>query len=77
MESMKLKFDTLKAHTLPIVALFKGKNKRVEIDTRQDHQTDYDLIEKKIPEHTDQTCATEPLTERAEILRSQRPWPEK
>ena len=73
MESMKLKFDTLKAHTLPIVALFKGKNKWFEIDTRQDRQTVYALVEENLTDYTDQTCATKPHAKRTEILLGLRP----
>lgn len=74
-ESMKLRFDTFKAETLPTVELFKSKNKCFEIDTSQDRQTVYDLVLKQLAEYTDKNLAAKPLTERAEILLGLRPYP--
>lgn len=65
---MKLRFDTFKTETLPIVELFKTRNKCVEIDTSQDRQTVYDLLKHKLAEYTDQKFTAQPLTERAEML---------
>ena len=74
-ESMKLRFDTFKAETLPTVELFKGKNKCVEIDTSQDRQAVYNLVTTNLAEYTDKEFATKPLTERAEILLGLKPYP--
>ena len=74
-ESMKLRFDTFKADTLPIVELFKSKNKCVEVDTSLDRQAVYALVVSNLAEHTNKTLATKPLTERAEILLGLRPYP--
>ncbi len=74
-ESIKLRFDTFKAETLPIVELFKSKGKCVEIDTSLDRQTVYSLVVESLGEHTDQTCADKPLNERAEMLLGLRPFP--
>ncbi|NCF84897.1 MAG: AAA family ATPase [Verrucomicrobiaceae bacterium] len=74
-ESMKLRFDTFKAETLPTVELFKGKSKCVEIDTRQDRQAVYNLVTSNLAEYTDKEFATKPLTERAEILLGLKPYP--
>ena len=41
---MKLRFDTFKAETLPIVELFKSKNKCVEVDTSQDRQAVFAIV---------------------------------
>ena len=76
-ESMKLRFDTFKAETLPTVELFKGKNKCVEIDTSQDRQAVYNLVTTNLAEYTDKALADKPLTERAEILLGLRPYPKK
>jgi len=76
-ESMKLRFDTFKTETLPIVELFKAKGKCVEIDTSQDRQAVYDLVKEQLAEHTDSELADKPLTERAEILLGLRPYPKK
>ncbi|NCF94028.1 MAG: AAA family ATPase [Verrucomicrobiaceae bacterium] len=74
-ESMKLRFDTFKAETLPTVELFKGKSKCVEIDTSQDRQAVYNLVTSNLAEYTDKEFATKPLTERAEILLGLKPYP--
>ena len=74
-ESVKQRFDTFKAETLPTVELFKSKNKCVEIDTSQDRQDVYDLIVDNLAEHTDPALAAQPLTERSEILLGLRPYP--
>jgi len=76
-KSMKLRFDTFKAETLPTVELFKSKNKCVEVDTSQDRQAVYALVVNNLAEYTDKTFAAKPLTERAEILLGLRPYPSK
>ncbi len=76
-ESMKLRFDTFKAETLPTLELFRGKNKVVEIDASQDRTTVYDLVKENLAEHTDAGLAAQPLTERAEILLGLRPYPKR
>ena len=74
-ESVKLRFDTFKAETLPIVELFKSENRCVEIDTSQDRQAVYALLESNLGEYTDPSLANKPLTERAEMLLGLRPYP--
>ena len=74
-ESIKLRFDTFKAETLPTVELFKSKNKCVEVDTSLDRQAVYALVEKNLAQHTDRSLAAQPLTERAEMLLGLRPFP--
>ena len=56
-ESMKLRFDTFKAETLPTVEFFKSKNKCVEIDTSQDRQAVYEHVVSELAEYTDQKYA--------------------
>jgi len=75
LKSLKQRFDTFKAETLPTVELFKGKNKCVEIDTSQSRQAVYNLVTTNLAEHTDSQLASNPLTERAEILLGLRPYP--
>lgn len=74
-ESVKLRFDTFKAETLPIVELFKSKNLCVEIDTSQDRQTVYGLVSSNLAEHTQKPFIDQALTERAEMLLGLRPYP--
>jgi UMP-CMP kinase len=76
-ESMKLRFDTFKAETLPTVELFKSKDRCVEVDTSQDRQAVYALVGSNLAEYTDRKFAAKPLTERAEILLGLRPYPKK
>lgn len=74
-ESLKLRFDTFKAETLPTVDYFKSQNKCVEVDTSQDRQTVYALVRHHLADYTDSELAAQPLTERAEILLGLRPYP--
>ena len=74
-ESMKLRFETFNAETLPIVELFKNKNKCIEIDTSQDRQAVYALVSSNLAEHTDSEFAVKPLTENSEILLGLKPYP--
>lgn len=76
-ESVKLRFDTFKSETLPIVELFRSKNLCVEIDTSQERQTVYNTFSHNLAEHTEQEFAAKPLTERAEMLLGLRPYPSK
>ncbi len=77
LESMKLRFDTFKAETLPTVEFFKSKNKCVELNTGQDRQAVYTLVKEALAEHTDVELASQELSERAEILLGLRPYPKK
>ena len=74
-ESLKQRFDTFKAETLPIVELFRSGHKCVEIDTSQDRQAVYAMVRTNLAEHTDVSLADRPLTERAEMLLGLRPFP--
>ncbi|QDV26511.1 nucleoside monophosphate kinase [Aureliella helgolandensis] len=73
--SLKLRFDTFKAETLPTVEFFKSKGKCIEIDTSQSRQAVYALVASHLSEFTDQAFVTQPLTERAEMLLGLRPYP--
>ena len=74
-ESIKWRFDTFKAETLPTVELFKSKDKCVEVDTSLDRQAVYALVASNLEEYTDRNLAAKPLTERAEMLLGLRPFP--
>ena len=76
-ESIKLRFDTFKAKTLPIVERFKTNNNCIEVDTSQDRQDVYNLVRRHLAEHTKSKFSDKPLTEKAEILLGLRPWPKK
>ncbi len=43
-ESLKKRFDTFKAETLPTVELFKSKHRCVEVDTSLERQAVYDFV---------------------------------
>ncbi len=75
LESIKLRFDTFKAETLPTVEFFKSNNKCVEIDVSPERETVYQHVAQLLSEHTDKNHAEQPLTERAEILLGLRPYP--
>jgi UMP-CMP kinase len=76
-ESIKLRFDTFKAETLPTIEHFRSKNQCVEIDTSQDRQTVYSQIVSNLAEFTDKSFAVKPLTEKSEMLLGLRPFPKK
>jgi adenylate kinase family enzyme len=77
LESLKLRFDTFKAETLPTVEQFKQQNKCVAVDTSLDRQSVFARVEEILREHTDQSYAAQPLTPRAEALLGLRPFPKK
>ncbi len=77
LESIKLRFDTFKAETLPTVELFRGMNKCVDVDTSLQRQAVYDLVAHQLSQFTDKELSARPLTERAEILLGLRPFPKK
>jgi len=77
LESIKLRFDTFKSQTLPIVQLFRSEKKCMEIDTSLSRQDVYNLVVKHLAEHTEEGFAEKPLAERSEILLGLRPWPKK
>ena len=74
-ESVKQRFDTFKAEALPTVEFFKRKNRCIEIDTSQNRQAVYSMVEGNLAEYTDKDLAAKPLSERAEILLGLRPYP--
>ena len=74
-ESLKVRFDTFKAETLPTVEYFKSQDRCVEVDTSQDRQVVYNIVREILSDHTDEVFAAKPLTERAEILLGLRPFP--
>ena len=74
-KSMKQRFDTYKAETLPTVEFFKSKNKCVEIDTSQDRPSVYQHVISNLAKYTDIKNTDLPLTEEAEILLGLRPYP--
>lgn len=76
-ESIKLRFETFKAETLPIADLFKSKGKCIEIDTSQQRTDVYARVVEVLAEYTDKEVVAKPLTERAEMLLGLRPYPKK
>ena len=73
--SMKLRFDTFKAETLPTVELFQSMGLCIEIDTGQTREAVYASVVGHLSEFTDTGLAAKPLTERAETLLGLRPYP--
>ena len=74
-EALKQRFETFKAETLPMVELFRSKNKCVEIDTSQSRQDVYAEVVNRLSKFTDEEFSSQPLTERAEMLLGLRPFP--
>lgn len=74
-ESMKQRFDTFKAETLPTVEHFKKNNKCIDIDSSPARDVVYARVVNALTEFTDSTLVDNPLTEKAEILLGLRPYP--
>jgi adenylate kinase family enzyme len=74
-ESIKLRFDTFKAETLPTVELFQKANKCVEIDSSRSRQAVFDVVASHLEEHTDADLADKPLSDRAMMLLGLKPFP--
>jgi len=72
--SMKLRFETYKAETLPTVEYFKSKDKCVEVDTSQDRQVVFDEVVSRLAQYTDEKYVDLPLTQRSEILLGLKPY---
>jgi UMP-CMP kinase len=75
--SIKLRFDTFKAETLPTVDYFKSRDKCALVDASQERTIVYDLLKQSLAEHTNQELADKPLTEKSEILLGLRSYPKK
>ncbi len=75
LESMKLRFETFKAETLPTVEYFKSQGKCVEIDTSQDRPSVWKIVREQLAHLTTEDLEPNPLTERVEILLGLRPYP--
>jgi len=73
--SMKLRFDTYKAETLPTVEFFKNKNKCIEIDTSAARPAVFEKVTSILAEYTDESDTKKTLTERSEILLGLKPYP--
>ncbi len=76
-ESMRLRFDTFKAKTLPTLELFQRKGKVVEVDASQPREAVYAVVSDSLAPHTDPELAAQPLTERSEMLLGLRPYPKR
>ncbi|MBV1857603.1 MAG: nucleoside monophosphate kinase [Nannocystaceae bacterium] len=76
-ESLKLRFDTFKAETLPTLELFKSLGKVVEVDASQSRGDVYALVAKHLEADTDPGLLAQPLTEKSEMLLGLRPYPPK
>ena len=76
-ESMKLRFDTFKAKTLPTLEFFQNKNKVVEVDASQSREEVYALVGKSLEAYTDPELIAQPLTEKSEMLLGLRPYPKR
>ena len=67
-ESIKLRFDTFKAETLPTVEHFKKRGRCVELDTSVERPIVYELVRQQLAEHTEADLLDQPLTEGSEKL---------
>lgn len=75
LEILKLRFDTFEKQTLPVIELFKSKDRCIEIDTSQGRQAVYRVVESRLDELTERPSTKPPLSARAEMLLGLRPFP--
>jgi len=75
-ESLKVRFDTYKAETLPTVQYFRDRDLCQQIDTSVDRQSVYNKVVEILSEFTDPELVKQPLTEQSEILLGIRPYPD-
>ncbi len=76
-ESVKTRFDNYKAKTLPTLELFRSKGKVVEVDASQSRLDVYAVVTKNLAADTDPALASQPLTEKSEMLLGLRPYPKR
>lgn len=74
-DSMRLRFETFKAETLPIVNHFRQQGKCSEIDTSLNRQAVYELVRQQLAGKSDADVVNRPLCERSEILLGLKPYP--
>lgn len=76
-ESLRLRFNTYKNETMPIVNLFRKKKQCIEVDSSLAREAVYALVKESLSEMTDRTRLEAPLTEHSECLLGLRAWPKK
>jgi adenylate kinase family enzyme len=74
-ESIKLRFETFKSETMPAVELFRQAGKCVEVDSSKERHLVFDAVVSQLSEHTDDTFADKPLSDRALMLLGLKPFP--
>lgn len=77
LESMKLRFDTFKAKTLPTLELFQGKGKVTAVDASQPREAVYAVVRECLEPFTDPELMARPLTEQSEMQLGLRPYPKR
>ena len=76
-ESLKVRFDTFKAETLPTVEFFREKNICNEIDTSRERQVVFNDVTSSLAEFTDTAFLDQPLSAEAERLLGLRSYNDK
>ena len=74
-ESVRLRFDTFKAKTLPTLEVFKSRDRVVQVDASQSREEVYGVVVESLETYTDPELAGQPFTEQSEILLGLRPYP--
>ena len=77
LESLKIRFDTYKAETLPTLDVFRSRDKVVQVDASRSREQVYAMVRKHLAPSTDPQLAAQPLTETSEMLLGLRPYPKK
>jgi UMP-CMP kinase len=74
-ESVKLRYHTFKAKTLPTLERFRSEDKVVQVDASRGREDVYAIVIESLEAYTDPELAAQPLTEKSEILLGLRPYP--
>ena len=73
-EAVRKRFNTYKNETMPIVDVFRGKGKVVDVDSSKGRMEVWEKVKVALKEGSG---VEKPLTERSECLLGLRPWPSK
>lgn len=76
-ESIRLRFDTFRAKTLPTLERFRRDGRVVEIDAGQDREAVYAVVTEQLAAQTDPALLAQPLSHQSEILLGLRPYPKR
>ena len=76
-ESLRLRFQTYRNETMPIVDQFRQNGKVIDIDSSKERQDVWNLVKDSLSTFTDVSKVNAKLTEQSECMLGLRKWPKK